>query len=256
VVATKLDAAEILSQAVDTIKATYWIQNDEVEHDAYGISINPEFGAPPKWWKLGMDTKKLARALAKDLEIPKLKVLSVEEDDTEGWTQINYITGVCSIGAMALAEAVTKNEHLTEFHYLYNNDWEHHIAARALASAVHPQVLQERHIDDDWGFPQTAPSFIAGWNDKVGRKKSDVVKAFNQAIIDPMLDWKQYWTLANGNGMTMPVSFRTKAEVLAYEKSLRTGTGWLPTQFQEQFAIDTGVHTRWSPVRKDKKSLQ
>lgn len=164
-------ARQILTEALATIEATYWVKKAEYIWKSERTRSQKE---PIKVSKIGRGLSRSYLSSATDLK-----------DDG--------IVGVCSIGAMSLAITVLGDSTLQSFTALAENNFEAKKAGHALASVVRPRDASLWRYD--WAKVEPE-QVIASWNDKSETKKHDVVSAFTRALADPILDAKQLWYLA------------------------------------------------------------
>lgn len=142
----------ILQESLDTIMATYWIKGD-------GFTFEP--------WALA-DGPKIIKAQMSD---------KWSGGYVTGPEHQVKITGVCSIGALALATYTLYDEPLDSFTRVSERDPMTWAAAAALVACMTPDWY--RSISD-------IASAIAEWNDNELRTREEVIDLFKRAIEHPL----------------------------------------------------------------------
>ena len=228
-----LDSREILSQALDTLRATYWIKGEEFnqDHKVYFTSeqaakiqkirgLSPVHRRIKRLFKLGEpDWDGLEKAVV----IPS----QVREGN-------NFVvTGVCSIGAMALVNATVKGTELIEFDALSDSDFEHHRAGMALAQAIQ-DAYPDQAAPAVWC---TYPGIIADWNDDEERERKQVLAAFKAAIEGPWVERKDWWRIGKAADprVYLPPVLRSKAAAEKFAAQLEDSETDVGRRFQMSY---------------------
>jgi hypothetical protein len=164
------NAKDILQEALDTIQATFWIQGDEFNF-VYATYVGA--GSESRW----DEWEKVNKAILAELG----------DGFTHGGlvnptTDKAKITGVCSIGALALANVTLYNEPLASWDAISGWDLETWKAGAALVSAIY-----EGNTEADWYDMDNLGTTIARWNDYTQRTREEVIDVFTKALKDPML---------------------------------------------------------------------
>lgn len=162
------NAKAILQEALDTITATFWIKGDEVmlaeasetyEYDKYDWS----------------DWEAINKAILIDLDADDYRGKGNPE------TGKGKVIGVCSIGAIALANVTLYDEPLQGFNEINERDIETWKASAALLM----EILARDEYFYDGGHMGTE---IAAWNDAESRTREQVIEVFKAALKSPLLD--------------------------------------------------------------------
>lgn len=162
------NAKDILAESLATIQATFWVQH-----------VEAKFAAIDLW---------------DDID----KGIIASPDENAGYANLHFftdddhdnkvkVTGVCSIGAIALANVTLYDEPLDSFSSIAMRDIETWKAAQALA-----QVIVEGEpgfLDEDSG------ATIANWNDFHGRTREEIVAAFEKALASPLLVGTEFYLI-------------------------------------------------------------
>lgn len=149
-------AKAILQEALDTIKATFWIKAAEF-HWAYSEEE---------------PLKCIAVTVGEGFDT------SEENIDDEGKGRV---TGVCSIGALALANVTLWESPLESWDTISTRDPLTYAAGAALVEAI---LDKEPYWALDY---HTVGGLIAAWNDNDDTTREDVVDAFTRALESPLL---------------------------------------------------------------------
>lgn len=175
-------AKALMQEALDTIQATYWIQNKEftfAEGTRVDMIADPASG---EWVPSTYDWS--------DWEKCNKFILAEIDDDYElerpyANNSQAKVTGVCSIGALTLAEVTLYDMPLLPFESRSEWDLGLYLAGAALAMAIwnNDHKLYERAGDH--------AGCIANWNDASGRTRGEVVDMFTKALESPLLTMEE-----------------------------------------------------------------
>lgn len=148
----KPDSARvILTEAYDTLAASFWIKSDETR------SLSSYYDSP--------------------LDLPTdVKAIAVKAGDGK----YKAVTGMCAVGALAMARAMMDDEPVQEWGNLVAVDRSARIAAEALAWAI----LQEERYTGEIDPTTKVTSVITYWNDQPERDKDEVLATWNKAITE------------------------------------------------------------------------
>lgn len=162
------NAKAILQEALDTIKATYWITGTEFTL------------IPISDWEAA--NKSIDATL--DLETSNWGTNFYEVDTAKA-----KVSGVCSIGALALANCTLYNEPLQSWDIMSSWDLETWKAGAALAMAILTEFPRRYADESDPG------AVIASWNDDPGRTREEIVASFEKALDNPLLNCAVPYTI-------------------------------------------------------------
>lgn len=213
-----LTSKQILIQAHDILAASYWVSGVEANTDVAKLDWDDFTQLKKEKAFTKADPKTLRERLHDLIFEPGDKgiVLPGSRDDD----RFTVVTAVCSIGAMALADALVRNTDLVDWCYLAQNNFEHTRASMALAQQLDLLALMRRNEDPHMGYGNA----IADWNDASGRTRKQVLTAFQRAIDSPWVTRSSWWRWENKSGSSfLPVAFTTKAEGNAWLKDAREG---------------------------------
>lgn len=167
----KRSVKDILVQARDDIAITYWVQNKEFDYGNWDY----------------IDS------------LPKYREVKVEhyndgdvrtKETTEG--KKAAITGVCSIGAVALATMTLYDVPLSQYSDIAERDGYTKAAGHILAAAI---------VETDgpgWMGYDNEAELIATWNDYNGRTRDQVLAVFDAAIKHPLIEATELWGIRSG----------------------------------------------------------
>lgn len=172
---TTHNAKDILVEALATIKATFWVQGEE-----FSIAA----GTVLSW---NQDKRDYDYDFTSWDQIEKAFVIDADKAPGHCGQQINpktrklKVTGVCSIGAIALANVTLYDEPLSAWHAIAERDIETWKAAAAVAMAI-------QESDPNWCSGELPGNCIASWNDAEDRTREQVIDSFERALQNPLLD--------------------------------------------------------------------
>lgn len=189
-------AKAILTEALDTIKATFWVAGKEfalAQAEAEWNETTKDYDYDWKPWE----------------EISKAFVIDVGDDGPfESYKQVNdgkvKITGVCSIGALALANVTLYDEPISHWEDICGYDPHTFLAGAVLANEIVKDGLA-RPVEGEEGHDPFNPhinwrenrnengSIIAAWNDYPGRTREQVIEMFDRALASPLLTAEQIY---------------------------------------------------------------
>lgn len=221
-------ARAILLEALDTIEATFWVRNEEFKFASLA-DVEP------------------------DDPSAHVKVAPVGgPDDQYSWRRDVVdgklgVTGVCSVGAVALARST-----------LYGTP----LGAYDTCAAVDPRVrgagcvladtIVRRDVKHMVDCTEEA-GMIASWNDQVGVTRTDVVATFRAALESPLLAARQAWWLYRDPGGkryvedTLLVWFSDEASALAFRAELvAAATRRPPSENGFAALVVNELEDRWS----------
>lgn len=186
----------ILSQALEHINATFWVQRTEFSVSSWNSEL-PE-------------------------DVKQSKHLELKLDQGR---KTAVITGFCSIGALALARLVMdedladESEDMPGYAGLAQSDPSTRIAGAALARAI-MEIGYESNSSSVWTFRNKYSSdpmeTIIGWNDEDGRDKEEIVNTFERAIESPLAQTDEVWTIKKGGALLSHNLVLTQAEAEAF----------------------------------------
>jgi hypothetical protein len=181
------DAKAIVAEALDTIKATFWVQGDEFNF-AYGDYNSITGGYSFDDWD----------AVEKAIMVDAHDEAIMGESAINPSTNKAKVVGVCSIGALALANVTLYDEPLKSWDLLVDRDFETWKAGAAVAMAIHTN-------EPDWFSSESIGSSIASWNDATDRTREEIIAAFERALESPLLAAKHpvWLTKENSWGATI-----------------------------------------------------
>lgn len=152
----KPDSARIiLTEAYDTLAMSYWIKGDETRaagtwDNIFDIQLNEKFIAVPT-----------------------------------GDGKYRAVTGMCAVGALAMARAMQDGQPVEEWSSLMSRDRSAAIAAEALAWAIWQNEDYAKSIE----LGSKVASVITSWNDSPEREKDQVLETWKHALDNcPFLD--------------------------------------------------------------------
>jgi hypothetical protein len=163
------DAKAIVAEALDTIRATFWVQGDEF-HFAWGQYNTITGGYDFEDWDA------VEKAILVDAREGAMLTDGVINKDAKK----AKVTGVCSIGALALANVTLYDEPLQAWDSIVDRDLETWKAGAAVAMAIHTEF-------PDWYSGESIGSSIASWNDDTERTREEIIAAFERALESPLL---------------------------------------------------------------------
>lgn len=215
-------AHDLLAEALDTIRSTFWIQNKEIVFAIPDSHWDEETAVLTHDWS---EWEKVNKFILADLDV-------CYEGDGESYinprTSKAKITGVCSIGALTLADTTLYDVPLQPFESRARWDFPLYLSGVALAKAI---LLSE---DEDWHMEHGGneqASIIAAWNDSRDTTRTMVIARFTEALNDPLL------TMPSGQ---VPVE-------ITFAQPWRNGvyrTGWIFATEDEAYLF-LGTHRHW-----------
>lgn len=180
-----LTAPVMLQEAGEMIAATFWVQAEEIDYssvEAFGNGTG----------RFGDDLHNFLT----DYKHLRL-TCGVEPEDSD----ILVVTGVCSIGAMALAcvshQPMSEREGILEFSKLAQRDK----VCRQAAEALRAVIVRESEAYRGAGYDQDAANVIASWNDGLDETtgRAEVVRYFDLARAHPFAAAEQLYLLMTRN---------------------------------------------------------
>lgn len=167
----------LMEEALDTIKATFWVQNAEyLFAEAEEAGYNSDYDTYEYDWSDWETVNKFISAgISDDYRY------DLDEADNKIKDGKAKVTGVCSIGALALAEVTLYDQPLQPFESRASWDLPLYLTGVALAKVIWNSESY-RYVKGQ------NPSYtIASWNDTEGRTRDEVIEAFEKALKDPLL---------------------------------------------------------------------
>lgn len=164
-------AREVLTQALDYLEQSFWIKRQD-------------FSVPPS---TAWDT------VEKFIKVPASSdYYTNAKADAAGF---HKLTGVCSVGAMAVARSVLRNTGLQSFGTFSMLGREMQWAAMVLAQAIYAgRPPRTQHLMEmqccNYG------RFIATWNDDYNTTREEVLATFAAALEHPLLDATEGFAIA------------------------------------------------------------
>lgn len=155
-------AKQLLAEALDTIEASYWIRA------ALFAASAPD---------------KVGEAKHKLVDVTYNSDISTRHM-VDGKTAI---TGVCSLGAMALAECLLGARPLTGWESIRDRSLEARKAEMLLVNAI--AELFPGH----WGYGTEPNEIIINFNDHSSRERDDVIAVFRHAMESPLHKASTWW---------------------------------------------------------------
>lgn len=163
----------IMTEALDTIKATFWIKGDEFTFASGDYDMNGGY----TWgnWET------VNKAILAELDD---EVWDDHSDRVNPEVGKAKVVGVCSIGALALANVTLYDEPLTTWDNISGRDAHSWMAGAALAQTILEETTKEHFCRLD--NHNEAGSIIAAWNDADGRTREEVIEMFTKALAHPL----------------------------------------------------------------------
>lgn len=172
------DAKAMLQEALDTIKATYWIQNTEFTWAEASQVGWEDDGFTVKWdWTPWEEIEKA-------IEVPVSDALDQGSESRQQREGKGKVTGVCSIGALTLAETTLYDIPLEPYENRASWDFPLWLTGVSLAKAI--WSIEGADFYGEHGGAEWA-SVIATWNDRPVTERDDVINSFTKALEDPLL---------------------------------------------------------------------
>lgn len=199
-----INAREILRQAGDYIESSFWIQDDQIDNNKFMWESVTTAGTYN--WEPSLSDHPVVAVKAGDVE-------DVEDSGFEsaaGAKVYSAVTGVCSIGALALANAAFRDDYYRPYEELCRHNFDTRLAGEVLAQVIqdtesgeHLSYVQmsngssRKVANNSWhNLHNTQPdhaSIIAEWNDGPITRE-DCVALFRVALEHPLLDATEIWT--------------------------------------------------------------
>lgn len=192
----KHSAHAILAEARETIEITYWVQSKEYQFANWEDVVNL-----PKH-------KEVSLHVEFDPDHDEYEDEDVIKTSDKGERKA-AITGVCSLGAIALATYTLYDVPLQEYSNMQQRD-----PATAMANALLNDAIchMEPYYMSGYG---TDGEIVATWNDESGRTREEVLELFDKALANPIAKKDEAWhpSYAYYSGYRMvPLLFATEQE--------------------------------------------
>lgn len=188
----------ILKQAREDIAITYWIQNKEFDYGNWDV-----IESLPKY---------------KEVNVVDYNDGDTRTKETKDGKKVAAVTGVCSIGAVALATMTLYDVPLDTYSQIASFDQHTKAAGHLLADVVARQ---------DPGYSvgaDTEGETIANWNDAGDRTREQVLAAFDKAIAHPLIEAEVLWGLSTPDmysvGYYCALLFTTEQEAQSFADKL------------------------------------
>ena len=214
------NAKAILTEALDTIKATFWVAGKEFDFALVSV------------WD---DLDKAIEARVDD-DVQSYAGTVVHEGNKKV-----KVTGVCSIGAISIANCTLYDEPIQPWDSIAQWDLETWKAGAALAMTILDEGLYPYSACTDPG------EIIASWNDADDKTRDDIIPAFEKALQSPLLASPLPYTIKGENDFDGTVWtglwFADEAAATAFlggdsalrkrlEEELDQGNTWTPVPIQ------------------------
>lgn len=232
----KRSVKDILVQARDDIAITYWVQNKEFDYGNWDY-----IDELPKYREVKVE-KNVDDAVVKDATV------DADGRITSGKAAI---TGVCSIGAVALATMTLYDVPLDDYSSIAERDPYTRAAAHILAAAI--TAKEPEYV----GYDSEA-ELIATWNDYNGRTRDEVLDVFDDAIKHPLVAAEELWGIRCAhNDPINGIVFATEHEAEQFAELVNSETDkweragedekdyWAPSDKRVMTLIENWERTDW-----------
>lgn len=196
----KHSAHAILAEARETIEITYWVQSKEYEFANWEDVVNL-----PKH-------KEVTLHVHFDPDHDEYEDDDVIKTSDKGERKA-AITGVCSLGAIALATYTLYDVPLAEYSNMQDRD-----PYTALANALLNDAICRMEPDYLNGYG-LGGEIVATWNDETGRTREEVLALFDKALDNPIAKKDEAWHIGfsyYGGYKEVPLLFVTEQEAKDY----------------------------------------
>lgn len=212
----KRSTKALLEETLDIITATFWIQGDEYKHEEI-------VGQPEKFKSV------IVVPNTTDPSAQRPNEVVWNEDHTKGEAKV---TGVCSVGAIALAEMTLYDVPLMGYNHIRDRD----VYVKAAEAAVAMSVMENARCSCV-AIGARDMDTITGWNDCSATDRAQVIAIFTAALAGPLVKARKIWGYWG-----FYASWATKAEALKfraeYNKALKAYDKWCGSEDGLNFYVD------------------
>jgi hypothetical protein len=172
---------QILEEAHDKLVESYWVEGTEFSWESSpAVVVNgydSRYDDSSELFNTGIYQEYLA-SLPKYLWVKHWVDTDYSGDEPTPVVVEKPLVGVCSIGAIALANALIKDKPMQSFEALVDTDWASAVAGYALARVIWDNGWDYNHLSD------ALASQIASWNDH--NEREHVITGFELASKHPV----------------------------------------------------------------------